>query len=116
MSYTKTTWQDGDVITADRLNNMENGIANAAPMVIVNGTYNNGEIILDKTWQEIYDAINNKIPVYICYNYNNSDDDYGIFMGEVMSVYYSDNEYKVSADAVYSAISSSGYPMRGTFR
>ena len=27
MAYTKTTWADGDVITAEKLNNMENGIA-----------------------------------------------------------------------------------------
>lgn len=28
MAYEKTTWADGDVITAEKLNNMENGIAN----------------------------------------------------------------------------------------
>ena len=30
MSYTKTTWQNGDIITAEKLNNMENGIANVS--------------------------------------------------------------------------------------
>ncbi len=29
MSYTPTDWKTGDVITAEKLNNMENGIANA---------------------------------------------------------------------------------------
>lgn len=29
MSYTPTNWATGDVITAEKLNNMENGIANA---------------------------------------------------------------------------------------
>lgn len=28
MSYTPTTWADGDLITAQKLNNIENGIAN----------------------------------------------------------------------------------------
>ena len=28
MSYTKTNWNTGDVITADKLNNIQNGIAN----------------------------------------------------------------------------------------
>ena len=28
MSYTPTTWADGDLITAEKLNNIENGIAN----------------------------------------------------------------------------------------
>jgi hypothetical protein len=27
MAYEKTTWKKGDVITADKLNNIENGIA-----------------------------------------------------------------------------------------
>lgn len=30
MSYTKTTWQTGDVITAEKLNKMEDGIESAA--------------------------------------------------------------------------------------
>lgn len=35
MSYTPTEWQTGDTITAEKLNNMENGIAEANyPLVI----------------------------------------------------------------------------------
>lgn len=30
MSYTKTTWETGDVITAEKLNKMEDGIESAA--------------------------------------------------------------------------------------
>jgi hypothetical protein len=29
MSYTPTTWQTGDTITAEKLNKLENGVANA---------------------------------------------------------------------------------------
>ena len=29
MSYNKTTWQTGDIVTAEKLNNIENGIENA---------------------------------------------------------------------------------------
>lgn len=39
MSYNKTTWTDGDVITAEKLNNIENGIVNieseGVPIAIV---------------------------------------------------------------------------------
>ena len=28
MPYTKTIWKDGDAITVDKLNNLENGVAN----------------------------------------------------------------------------------------
>lgn len=51
MSYTPNTWKSGDVVTSAKLNNMEQGIANAGGMIVHD---NNGT--LDKTWQEIYDA------------------------------------------------------------
>lgn len=28
MSYEKTTWNDGDIISAEKMNNIQNGIAN----------------------------------------------------------------------------------------
>ena len=51
MSYEKTTWETGDVITAEKLNNIENGIANSVvTLSIVAGEPANH---LDKTWSEI---------------------------------------------------------------
>lgn len=38
MSYTPNTWQDGDTITAAKLNNMESGIENANTPFVVNLT------------------------------------------------------------------------------
>lgn len=39
MSYTPTEWKTGDVITADKLNNMESGIVNGlAPDLIIKAT------------------------------------------------------------------------------
>lgn len=52
MAYTQTVWQDGDLITAEKLNNMEAGIGSAGGALIIND--NDGT--LDKTWQEIWDA------------------------------------------------------------
>lgn len=56
MSYTPTEWATGDVVTAEKLNKIENGIASAGGggVLIANMSPNTGE--LDKTWQEIYDA------------------------------------------------------------
>ena len=34
MNYEKTEWQNGDIITAEKLNNIENGIANGYPKFI----------------------------------------------------------------------------------
>lgn len=38
MSYNKTTWQNGDVITADKLNHMEDGI-DSQPFIVLVGVY-----------------------------------------------------------------------------
>ena len=53
MAYTKNTWADGDVVTSEKLNHMEDGIADAGGIMIINDTDNT----LDKTWQEISDAM-----------------------------------------------------------
>ena len=58
MSYEKQTWTTGDIIMAEKLNHMENGIKNNGPLV-VNVTTPNDVTTLDKTWQEIYDAFPN---------------------------------------------------------
>lgn len=38
MAYNKTTWQNGDTITAEKLNNMENGI-DSQPFIMLVGRY-----------------------------------------------------------------------------
>lgn len=48
--YQKTNWQSGDTITAEKLNNIENGIAGGGVLVV------NYTTACDKTWQEIDDA------------------------------------------------------------
>lgn len=56
MSYTKTNWATGDTITAEKLNNIENGVANTGGVLVVHTTFNGNSMVLDKTWQEIHDA------------------------------------------------------------
>lgn len=63
MSYTPTEWKTGDVITADKLNNMEGGIAGAGGLFVINATNppsgQNPSTTpeLDKTYSEIKTAI-----------------------------------------------------------
>lgn len=40
MSYSPTTWQTGDTIAAEKLNNMEQGIAGAGGCLVVNAMFN----------------------------------------------------------------------------
>ena len=53
MSYTPTTWTNGDTITAEKLNKMEQGIAGAGGIFIVNEVSG----ALDKTFNEIDAAL-----------------------------------------------------------
>lgn len=54
MSYEKQTWSDGDIITQEKLNHMENGIANGfALMVYSNYDQTTGKKVLSHTFSEI---------------------------------------------------------------
>lgn len=76
MAYVEHEWVNGETITAAKLNNIEEGIAEAAQSggggaLICNSSYDNDEdnYILDKTAQEIYDALLAGTPAYIKYQY-----------------------------------------------
>lgn len=71
MEYIKTNWEDGDTITAEKLNNIESGIGRitAIPTVVI--TAHQGEettYTSDKTYQELYNYFKNdrwpNAPVY----------------------------------------------------
>ena len=54
MAYTKNTWANGDIVTSEKLNHMEEGIKGAySGVLVINDT--NG--LLDRTWQEIHDTM-----------------------------------------------------------
>lgn len=55
MSYEKNTWNKGDVITATKLNHMEDGIASGG-VLFINIDNDDNSYVMDKTWQQIYDA------------------------------------------------------------
>lgn len=59
--YNKTTWSTGDTITAEKLNNMEDGIASGGGAFVITATTDyTGEVpvtTLNKTWNEIKTAI-----------------------------------------------------------
>lgn len=56
MAYEKQTWANGDIITADKLNHMEDGIASGG-VLVVGTTVSGNTITLDKTWLEIHEAL-----------------------------------------------------------
>lgn len=56
MAYEKQTWVTGEVITKEKLNHMEDGIANGGGGSFVIGV-DQETGALNKTWKEIHDAL-----------------------------------------------------------
>ena len=66
MTYNKTTWASGDTITAEKLNNIENGIeasSEASGLLVVTFTHDNVTYSVDKTFAEITTAINEGLTI-----------------------------------------------------
>lgn len=114
MSYTPNVWQAGDVVTPAKLNHIEEGIANASTLV-VHATSNDGVTTLDKTWQEIYDALaaGCYVVVPLIAASNNS-----VYSGMVESAIYDNIEgYQVhiagTSGTYYTTGTPNGYPSSG---
>ena len=73
MSYTKQTWATGDIVTADKLNHIEDGIAGggSAPLVCYNDD-NLGH--LNVTFGAIVEAVDAGQPVVYYSNYHVGDE------------------------------------------
>ena len=112
MAYTKNTWRTGDIVSSQKLNHMEDGIANAEQLFVITATLGEGSITADKTATDVYDALNSgKVPVikivmnenvvgmaYYAGTYEASEETRHLFMtcaitgsGSVMEAYSLDN-------------------------
>lgn len=67
MSYTKTAWNNGDVITAEKLNNLEGGVERLALSNIyaVPGSYNDGDTLDEEIMSDIWSAAGIGLPICI---------------------------------------------------
>lgn len=71
MAYEKQEWKNGDTITAEKLNHMEDGIESVGGggAFIITATENNhNELVLNKTWAEIKGAYDNGNIITIHFN------------------------------------------------
>jgi len=60
MAYVRQAWKTGDIITAEKLNNIEDGIVTNKNFIIKSTiSYDDGTIVLDKTFEEIVVAVRN---------------------------------------------------------
>lgn len=102
MSYTPTTWATGDTITASAMNKIENGIANAGGALVCTASYSSSvsNYVLDKTAQEIYDALLSGTPAYIKYQYGSASDYSGtLYLAPIVKIYTYDyaNTIRIAA-------------------
>lgn len=63
MAYEPKTWQCGEVVSADALNHLEQGVANAGGSAMIVRMSTEGTT--DKTWQQVYDALIGGTLVYV---------------------------------------------------
>ena len=76
MSYTKQTWVTGDIITANKMNHMEDGIAGAGgatPLIVQYGEIVGSTQYLDTTFGDIMTAYEAGRPVIFKVNMLNDD-------------------------------------------
>lgn len=74
------TWTDGELITAEKLN--ETGSVLLIKLESFEEVESGTLYTYDKTWQEVYDALNNGVP---CYVFSIGYD--GVYMSPVLSAF-----------------------------
>ena len=111
MSYTPTDWKSGDTITSEKLNKMEQGIADAGGSsgggaFVVGVTFTESTATLDKTWQEIYDAVSGGS--IACLNYEVVEESGGssLYTDLITKLAYDDSD---PTDLYYSIFTVGGY-------
>ena len=91
MAYTPTTWTTGDTITASAMNKIENGIAGAGSVLVCNASFSStaNNYVLDKTVQEIYNALLGGTPAYIKFQYGVLGTDFAsdLFLAPIIKIY-----------------------------
>ena len=98
MAYTKYTWTDGEVINAQKLNHMEDGIEDAGSggsgcTFVVKPDHQEGDVTYyDKTWQELADAMESGQACLLWMKETHSQDDFMISLIPINACGYITND------------------------
>ena len=119
MAYEPKTWSCDDTITADDLNHIEQGIANASgggtasePLIVRIGPVEDDTKRLDKTFGEIKEAFNSGRPIYCASDYPDGVTTEYRPLFSIVIGRESGGEVLVGEDAEYSAETDEDYPIR----
>ena len=113
MSYTPTTWETGDTITAVKLNKIEGACVNAN-CVFVTATYDSDVMTLPITVREVKTVVESGC--MLCVFWDTSDSEEFLYQIEYLrSIYSSDGEYTLTftGNLNLTADSLDGYPTSG---
>lgn len=123
MPYVEHTWTNGETITAAKMNNIEEGIAEAAQSGGGGMLVHISDGTLDKTFSEIWDALYAGTPVYLTHNYGAITDYESISWTcpittaykyndsyNVMAVRHRTHSVEGPASICFTASSADGYP------
>ena len=93
MAYEPTVWKDGDVISAAKLNKIENGVAagGGLPEVHIDFTISDNEIVpsVRESYSDLYELLGGKFSTPVCVNnymigIPDSDDRVEAHLGEIV--------------------------------
>jgi len=116
MAYEKTNWQTGDIVTAEKLNKLENGVASgggAGGFMLVSRTDSG----INKSYNELLAAINNSIMPVLVINWED-DGESGMELYELQSLGSSpigpdENIYQASFSTLNFGSYDADEPMNG---
>lgn len=107
MAYEPTNWKTGDVVTSAKLNKLENAVANGGGILVVHDNISDNGRTLDKTWQELFDAMSSGILCVIFGNYELT-----AMSSMITNLYKDQEEYSVDCgESTYRVDSPNGYPV-----
>lgn len=107
MAYTKTTWENGDLITAEKLNKLEQGVANIFHLLFpVNVININNTMTPDKTYAEVCALMDaGRVPIYIIKTQVSSVIEYYIAKSRSSSRIEISNRLRHGPSGIYSDLS-----------
>ena len=100
MAYELQKWNAGDVITAEKLNHIEDGIVNSEVLEIEvkRNEDKTEELEVQATWREIYDAMNNDRIVSLAISTSDNNDNTYIIKTLVKRCEKTDEGYTITTN------------------
>lgn len=95
MAYMPTNWQTGDVVTAEKLNKLENGVTRGNGIVSSTINSETDETTINKSFDDLTEMVANGTLPFLILETNN-----GIILVPLQHLFYANNYYIASFDGL----------------